>query len=507
MLNRLFPLLTILAAVLFTACNSKEEEYDYQKASTVKVDGFSLSEDEKVLDSLQNVFFSIDLVDAKIFNADSLPYGTKIDKLIPVIKTPSTVSAVVLAYPRPGKTDSVVDYLKNSMDSIDFSNGPVKLTVKSQSGSIERVYEIKVNVHAVKADTLAWNRMESAPLPSSFTRPDAQYTVRLNDTFYCLTSKSGKYCLAVTSDLDNPIWDLKEIQLPFDPNVESLRTTDDAFYMLSSEGNLYSSADFEEWTSTGQNWHYCYGNYGNQLLGSCNDSQKGWIIVSYPNMDEWACPEDFPISGTSQTAIYDVAMGFGPQMVFLGGRTSSGKLLNGAWGFDGSEWIYMTKKGISYQLEDMMMAAYTVFNVPTTTWTPEKCPALIAFGGRTDTGAVNTRVFISTDWGISWNIAPTLMQLPAELPKVYGAALYVHNTTMHSSRSDYDVLWTPLAMRNLPPQCRWVMPEMPMSRFDKLPTEWECAAMYMFGGRNPDGNIVASLWRGLILRYTFPPVY
>lgn len=55
------------------------------------VTAFSLNDNKKVLDSLSNVFFSIDLVSANIFNADSLPYGTNVSRLVPYDKSFDTM--------------------------------------------------------------------------------------------------------------------------------------------------------------------------------------------------------------------------------------------------------------------------------------------------------------------------------------------------------------------------------------------------------------------------------
>lgn len=54
---------------------------------STQVKGFNLKADAKVLSALDSVFFSIDLVNAQIFNADSLPYGTRVNKLVLQITT------------------------------------------------------------------------------------------------------------------------------------------------------------------------------------------------------------------------------------------------------------------------------------------------------------------------------------------------------------------------------------------------------------------------------------
>lgn len=504
MIKKLIPVLAIASAFSFAACNESDDPYEYELSSSVIVSGFSLSDDENVLDSLENVFFSIDLVEAKIYNADSLPYGTKVSRLVPVITTPSTASVVQLEYPRPGMTDSIVNYLTNSTDSIDFSNGPVKLRVKSQSGLVERVYEIKVNVHREKADTMAWYAMESAPLPTSMTRPDAQRAVAFNGLFYCLTSQGSDYCLAVTSNPADPRWQTKDVAFGFDANVESLRATDDALYIMAKDGTLYTSADFESWTSTGQIWHYAYGKYGHQLLGCRQDAGK-WLIVNYPDNKTWDMPADFPVSGTTEPASYTPVLGLSQQLVMTGGRTADGKTLGGSWSFDGQRWAYVTLKPMPYALEDMTMVPYAIFETSTTNWVATEVPALVAFGGRDAEGSINPLVLYSLDWGMSWHKAPTLMQMPESLPKVSGASAFVHSTEMSDAESRAGA-WANVSHRGLFPQCAWPW-ELRASRVSKPITKWECPAIYMLGGRDYFGNTQTIMWRGVILRYTFKPIY
>ena len=113
-------LATLLAAMGFAGCNSEKEDIATVSYSSVAVEGFSLAADDSVLANLDSVFFTIDLNNALIFNADSLPVGTDVSKLVVKVNTTS-VGGVELIVPRPGMTDSVYNYLANQHDSIDFS--------------------------------------------------------------------------------------------------------------------------------------------------------------------------------------------------------------------------------------------------------------------------------------------------------------------------------------------------------------------------------------------------
>ena len=111
--------IALMAAV--SSCNSDPIDYgDEYKTQNVAITSFRLLKNEKVLTNIDSVFFSIDLDNRRIFNADSLPKGTRIDKL-PVVIGTSSVSRVDLIVPLAQGGDTTINYLTNPKDSIDFS--------------------------------------------------------------------------------------------------------------------------------------------------------------------------------------------------------------------------------------------------------------------------------------------------------------------------------------------------------------------------------------------------
>lgn len=484
-------------------CNSEDPDpMEYVESSSVIISGFSLANDKNVLDSLQNVFFSIDLENGQIFNADSLPFGTKVNRLVANITAPSTASEVSLKY-YDTKTmrDSTINYLENSTDSIDFSHGPAILTVKSQSGLVTKEYLIKVNVHKVKADSLAWYSLHQAPLPSSFTALEAQCTAKLGEKFFCLSTDGVSYSLSTTTNPLNPQWETIDIELQFIPDVESLRASTDALYMLATNNSLYTSTDGINWTSTGEKWINIYGAYNEQIIGA-QPGANGYNIVEYPAGEKWNMPDGFPLTGTSQTACYSTDMGYASQLVMIGGRTADGSLTTGSWSFDGSCWANVSSIPIPEGLEYVTMVPYYLVNVPNTTWSPEDYPVLLAIGGRNSEGKINDIVYYSRDWGLTWREAPELVQLPESFPATYGASAFQFSSTMHVESRGYG--WKEMPVRFLPFDAEFMQPS---SRSDMtLISEWQCPSIYLFGGHDATGKTLNQMWRGVIYYFTFKPV-
>ena len=160
-----------------SSCNKKTEteEEVYMPASSVAVTGFSLKSKSGTSVRLDSVFFSIDLNKGVIFNADSLPMGTDITKLVPVISYTSSASAVTLTQ-SGGRYTGEIDYKTNPSDSVDFS-GKVVLKITAEDKETTRSYSIKVNVHQCEPDSLVWDQLAVTPLQSRLRSPNQQKTL------------------------------------------------------------------------------------------------------------------------------------------------------------------------------------------------------------------------------------------------------------------------------------------------------------------------------------------
>lgn len=471
-----FCLITAVVATGFTACNSSSDDLlNTQLPSSTMVKSFSLSEDTKVLDNLDKVFFSIDLNTANIFNADSLPYGTDVHALVPVITT-GGVSALEIHVPRPNQSDTIHNYLENPTDSIDFSNGPVTLHLKSIDETASMTYTVSVNVHKVKSDSLAWGNAAYSKLPTSFSAVTEQHTVRHNGKAYCLTSDGTDYCMAISDNPATEQWQLHDVTFGFLPNIESLRSTSEALYILSIDGQLYKSVDDgKTWSDTGAKYDYLIGGFGENLIGTVKEGSQ-WNIVSTAGKS-WAAPADFPVSGTSTPIEYTFPMSDSHQFTIVGGCLASGALTGASWGFDGNEWASISMYGLPDAVEEMMVVPYFIFS-ENDFFVATKSSIFVAFGGKMENGKCNNTVYISYNYGMTWKKASVEMQLPSNVPAMYAAQALVFPQKIDVSGS----------------------------RVSTEITSWECPYIYVFGGMNSDNVTYDTVWRAVINRMMFKPI-
>ncbi len=494
-----------MAVLFFARCNS---EYNYPNeniSSSVAVYSFALSADDSIMAHLDTVFFAVDLNKGTIFNADSLPYGTKVDKLVPRIRMLESVSLANLTVPANGSTEeSVHDYLTNPGDTIDFTN-PVYLDVKSPDGLVSRRYTITVNVHKLVSDSLVWDKAAFRTLPSSLQEVSAQRTASTSDGLYCLTTDGSGWCMAFTAHAFAGEWEYVTPALPQGAVIESFTGSNDALYILAASGALYRSADGgKTWTDTSCRWSNIYGCVGDAVLGNVKNGNS-WTYTSYPagGCDGVSIPAGMPVTGTSQLVDFTFPLSGDTQAVMVGGELADGSYTGSVWAYDGSSWAQLNGN-FAKALRGVTIMPFYAFRTSNTLVATEYS-LIMAVGGVDDNDVVNDSVYVTTDYGLTWAKAADLMQLPDYVPPFHGAQAFVEETTL-SSRSASG--WTEMPFAYRLPAGAVLGEPYPVfgSRATAPVTSWDCPFIYLFGGYNRDGELYDTLWRATLNRLTFKPI-
>jgi len=483
------------------SCNKEStDEFDEATATSVAVTNFQLKANQLVMSNLDSVFFSIDLRNQVIFNPDSLPRGTKVEALIPIITYPDEVSQATITV--TGGThlgDKTIDYKTNPNDSVDFT-GDVVLTLVAGDGVTKRDYRLKVNVHKFDPDSLVWDRVAVSKLPSRNASPRAQKSVSRNNSVYTLIEENdGSHTLAVTDDIYEETWSKSPVTLPKGATLSSFTATSDAFYMLLDDGELMTSADAENWQSTGESWVSITGAYGDAVIGikSAGDGYRHCHYPAAAAITDSDVTQDFPLRGHSNFVSTSTPWASGPTAMLTGGILADGTLSNAVWAFDGNSWAKMGNNVLP-PLEGCTLIPYYSYRKTTTSWIQSEFKVWIVLGGRTSNGKLNRDLYISYDNGINWKKGDTLLSLPEYIPSTWGLDNVVTTTPMEYNLQDG---WAIMPDRKLPPYCRIAY------KVDGYDVEWECPYIYLFGGTDADGNFNDDIWRGVLARLTFAPLF
>lgn len=497
-LHILLPALGLI--ILLSACNSKDEpknEVNTQNVPSVAISRFSLKSDNDVMKGLDSVFFSIDLRNGMIFNADSLPKGTNITKLKLNVDFDQEVSEVMITMEGGKHRTGTTSLRSNPNDTIDFS-GKVTMDVTSADKAITYQYQIKVNVHKTDPDSLTWDKMAVRQLPSRMPDPADQKTVAFGDKVYTIiTEKDGSNTIATTDTTDINSWNKQKLSLGFSPQIRTLTATEKALYILDSQNNLYASTDGTAWNATGKKWIGIVGGYGDYLLGIRENSQK-LIHTSYPDnnvLKESEVESGFPVSGASNFVYYSNKWAVVPMGFLTGGRDSHGRISDSTWAFDGDNWCIISQTP-GPALTDATMVRYISFRRVNNQSGYDEYQVWMILGGKNDEGKFNRSVYISYDNGVNWQKGSEYLQLPEYIPMM----TQLDNVVLYTKMSGNIAGWKRAPQRALPPMMRIGY------EIDGDTIIWDCPYIYLFGGRLEDGRLSNTIWKGVLNRLTFVPL-
>lgn len=494
--NRFRPFIGCLAAgaaaVAAVSCNSDTPTAAeiYITPYNVAVTSFKLNTDSKVMENLDSVFFSIDLNTGVIFNADSLPVGTKIDKLVPEIKYSENVTKAVIKMENGSTRTGEVDYITSPSDSIDFT-GKVTLTLATENDGISRDYLLKINVHKMKTDSLLWGDRALAKLPSRYANPKNQKTLSFNGRAISLIQEyDNTYTYATSDNLFDNKWVKNSVTFPFTPDIRSACATSASIMILDTNGKLYQSTDGTTWSATGETWKAIVGPYLDTAIG-IKDGGLGIEYTQYPlkNLNVMKADSEFPISGFSNFVILENQWTSSPVGFFVGGELKDGSLTNVTWAFDGANWIKLCEGGVP-AVKGASIIPYYGFRFTGSTWTPTEYPVWMVLGGMMDDEELNRTVYVSYDNGVNWGKGAQGLQLPKEIPTMMNCDNVVMNTRRKALLS---AMWDKeTRSHNI--------------EIDGDNIYWDCPYIYLIGGYSPGGNLYNSIWRGVLTRLSFTPV-
>lgn len=469
-----------------SSCNSDDDPLpgtgvDFYQS--IKVSHFSLAENDEVMDNLDEVFFTVDLVGRRIFNADSLPVGSKINALLANVTVPYASRLEVLT---PADT---VEYAET--DSIDFSDW-VKLRVTALNGTTTGEYDIKVNVHKIVPDSMQWSRLETSRFPVDSLR--AQKSVIREGNLYSFIHTTGSEYVLYTP-ASTPV--SRSVSFPFTPVLQSLQVMNDEFYMLGDNGRLYVSADGETWRATGtEGWVSLIGSYNDYLLvGLRNNSQGQLVHASYDGSavsdSHFPVADDFPVTGYSNIIQVENGTPLATQMSFFGGRRDD-MLRNAVWSYTPqSGWVKMTDTGfntVSPREGALFFAYNTTLDQAYKVW--------FIIGGK-DVRLLKD-VYTSSTSGIDWAPAGTLLSLPQEVgPRAY-ASVFVLTESPFGGGGSGSMDWKTVLL----PQANSAQWKNLLKRTESR----EVPFVYVLGGEKSPDSAYNQIWRAVINQLTFDPI-
>lgn len=493
----------LVAAAVMTSCNkdtNSDEDPSYKRGTELVVTKFYLKADNKIMSKLDSVYFAIDVVNGIIYNADSLPVGTPIDKLIPMITVPSSTQRVSIVMENESDgTITTTDYKKNPGDTIDFTK-KVTLELAILDEEMTRNYQIKVNVHKMNPDSLSFDMNARMALPSRKENPISQKTVSRNGLVSMMIEEAdASLTLASTEKMEEGTWNRRQVTLPEKANIESFTASSDAYYILGQSGRLYRSLDAADWEYVGvETWISIIGAYGDKVIGVRNNGGS-YLHTQYPlgTYNEVKIDETFPYRNSTPMSVYTTKWSSLPLGLITGGESQSG-LTGATWAFDGNVWCNISDTPLPAVSKGTMIP-YFAYLKSSAMWLFNEYSIWMYVGGVDAEGNINKTVYLSYDNGVHWEKAPVNMQLPEEITN-YGC--YIGHAIIDTPM---DADFSPTVWKNY---------RMSGHALRKLPyvingynITWNCPYIYLTGGtRAEGGSLNPWIYKGVLNRMTFKPL-
>jgi hypothetical protein len=401
MKNKLVLFLVGCCVLALSSCLGNDE-VETQTIKDPQVKAFSLKNDS--VSGLNSVKFSIDQLNDRIYNIDSMPYGTKIEKVVCTFTPSSGFYALQVYQEATGDT-----IMWNGSDSLNFSK-PVIFITTAYDGVTKKTYHAQVNIHQCVPDSLEWGLYTNQMLPKATLN---QQVLMSSDstTYYMYAQTSAGFELYKSPATDTPVWTLATLTgFPADALLKQAAFFNNEVYVPSAAGVLYHSANGSDFVPvTGS--PVIAALYGAINKDSNSDPVLS-LLVKDGNAYRFAAmsesgmfslgevaPDQFPVEGFSSHSYTSM---YYERLMVVAGKTKANQLTNAAWStFDGKSWALLTDEASSY-FEKKEGAALAYYD-----------DKFYLIGGLNASGNGSKEIHLSIDKGVSWALADSMVMLPS----------------------------------------------------------------------------------------------
>lgn len=181
----------------------------------------------------------IDQINRRIFNSDSLPVGTAVNK---VFFTTFSADGIVSYRLESGK-----DTLYSTKDTLDFTS-PRIFTIYASDGSGSRSYTIDIKIHNADPDAYSW--VAASPADNDVAKLEDMRMIAKDGQLFLWGNKNGT-CMAMTRKTQDGValWNKKNISGTDGLQTKSINMFNGKFVAISESG-LVESENGTDWTET-----------------------------------------------------------------------------------------------------------------------------------------------------------------------------------------------------------------------------------------------------------------
>jgi hypothetical protein len=413
MKNDIVLFITGCTMMLMASCLGSDD-INTTEIKNAQISSLVLSHDS--VTGLANVKFTIDQLNGYIFNKDSLPYGTKVDKVICTLTYEIGVNAIgVTTQQAAGDTT----YLWNGSDSIDFTH-PVKFTTTAYDNSTTKNYRAWVNIHQVVPDSMVWERHATRMTGTDAVEQKAIKHIYEGRDVYLLYIKTATDCQLFYSPVtDAKTWTKLSLSgLPNNTDLSQITSCEQTLYAPAG-GSLYQSPDGLTWSRVADTPSVKAllgvvnkGRNISPLLAAVVESEGANVFAAMNSAKQWttgdATPANFPLSGFGSLSYERMSNTY---LAVVAGKDKTNAPLNTTWATsDARSWATLSgeKENFFEKKAGVMLTFYD--------------DRFYLVGGVNAEGRAVKDIHVSLDNGTTWTPADSLKAFPQEYtPRGYAS--------------------------------------------------------------------------------------
>ena len=405
-MKRFIYIFGLLGIIFLSACEKSSSTTDTSSIAELKAFAFAANDS---FPGLAKAVFTIEerLDTGLVWNKDSMLYGTRLDTVVPKFTFTATPGSAVLV--TPDTTCLLTGY-----DTLDFSKGPIYLTIRSADKTVTKTYEIRATVHQIDPDLYEWTQICEGIYPVDDSE---QRVVEIGQDFVMIVS-NGFELHAFRSPNGESWTDMGEpTGLPAGTSVRQIISDGTTLYYGQGD-MLYTSPDAITWT--GHSVQYpvqtmlLYWNERVWALALNNESYElaTWQADSL-QLTGLQPQGEFPISDFATVTFQSPSLR--ERALIIGGFAQNGKSLNTRWNL---EYSPHTTENEGYRLEEFSIDR-PAFTSLTGASVISYNDQLLMFGGVDDKMQYFGReILFSVNEGLVWEQVDSTKN---QLPEVYQA--------------------------------------------------------------------------------------
>ena len=398
----------LLWVLVFSSCLNSSES-DFELSHDAQIYSFGMASSKDTTKALSETRFTIDQINNKIFNRDSLPYLFHVDSIYLNISGKSTYSHSKILINLQDKDSS---YLWNGKDSVSFKRLK-SIETTAEDGKTVKLYEFKANVHQQDPYLMSWSRVTQNYL---ITPVEQQKTI-LHGGKFITYYKSGTTIKASSSlSSDGKNWAPAIVSgLPATLKTSSIFSATNGpvstVYAQDADSSMYKSADGLIWNKIASDYPVAavYGKLPSAsgefaILAAVND--KGTLkfaltkdFVTFAVKSALPSEDTFPTVDFSAASIENPSVFSAKYIILSGGKDRNNIVNNKLWIIhekDGEITHLPEVSSISLQLSQLFLYDNNVY--------------LMTY----ETG--KNRLYYSEKYGLNWISGGANQALPDDFP-------------------------------------------------------------------------------------------